>query len=61
MPVWLFERFVGTDLTTMWRWLRTHEFDLDAGPTRDVLPGASNVESWLRTNKQPTPLRERDS
>ena len=25
MPVWLFERFVGTDLTTMWRWLRTHE------------------------------------
>lgn len=35
MPVWLFERFAGTDLTTMWRWLRTARFELDPAPTRD--------------------------
>jgi hypothetical protein len=48
MPVWLFERVVGTDLTTMWRWLRDHEIDLDTGPTRAILPEAMTVEAWLR-------------
>jgi hypothetical protein len=48
MPVWLFERFVGTDLSTMWRWLRTHEIELDPGPTRAMLIAASTGEAWLR-------------
>lgn len=49
MPVWLFERFgfVGKDLTTMWRWLRTATIDLDTGPTRAVHPDALTVEGWL--------------
>jgi uncharacterized protein YbjT (DUF2867 family) len=48
MPVWLFERIVGTDLTTMWRWLRANEIDLDPGPTRAIRPEAVSVEAWLR-------------
>jgi uncharacterized protein YbjT (DUF2867 family) len=48
MPVWLFHRFVGSDLTTMWRWLRTHEIDLDTAPARTILPEARTVETWLR-------------
>jgi uncharacterized protein YbjT (DUF2867 family) len=51
MSVWLFERFVGPDLTTMWRWLRTHEIDLDTALTRAIHPEAASVESWLRTQK----------
>jgi uncharacterized protein YbjT (DUF2867 family) len=51
MPVWLFERIVGTDLTTMWRWLRTNKIDLDTGPTREIYPEAMTVETWLRTQK----------
>ena len=47
MPVWLFERFVGTDLTTMWRWLRTAEFELSTEPTRAILPEALTVRDWL--------------
>jgi uncharacterized protein YbjT (DUF2867 family) len=51
MPVWLFERFVGTDLTTMWRWLRTATIGLDTGPTRAVYPDALTVESWLHRQR----------
>ena len=54
MPVWLFERIVGTDLTTMWRWLRTNKIDLDTGPTRGIYPEAMTVETWLRTQKAAT-------
>jgi uncharacterized protein YbjT (DUF2867 family) len=48
MPVWLFERIVGTDLPAMWRWLRTHAIALDTGPTRAIHPAAFTVEAWLR-------------
>jgi uncharacterized protein YbjT (DUF2867 family) len=48
MPVWLFERIVGTDLTTMWRWLRTANLQFDPGPTRELLPTAMTVAEWLR-------------
>jgi uncharacterized protein YbjT (DUF2867 family) len=51
MPVWLFERIVGTDLTTMWRWLHTNKIDLDTGPTREIHPEAMTIETWLRTQK----------
>jgi uncharacterized protein YbjT (DUF2867 family) len=47
MPVWMFERFVGTDLTTMWRWLRTAEIDVDPAETLQILPTASGVREWL--------------
>ena len=53
MPVWLFERFgfVGRDLTTMWRWLRTGAVDLDTAPTRAIHPDALTVRDWLSTQK----------
>ncbi len=48
MPIWLFQRFVGTDLTTMWRWLRTGEIDFDTGPTLAIHPEALRIEAWIR-------------
>lgn len=47
MPTWLFERFVGTDLTTMWRWLATAEFDPSTATVEGILPGARSVREWL--------------
>lgn len=47
MPEKLFERFVGKDLTTMWRWLRTGQFDMSTQATREVLPEARTVKEWL--------------
>jgi uncharacterized protein YbjT (DUF2867 family) len=52
MPVWMFERFVGPDLITMWRWLSTNEIDLDPQPTRAIHPQAMTVDAWLRRQKQ---------
>jgi uncharacterized protein YbjT (DUF2867 family) len=67
MPVWLFERFgfVGRDLTTMWRWLRTATIDLDTGPTREIHPDALTVRSWLSKQKEaltssPKPAERRE-
>jgi uncharacterized protein YbjT (DUF2867 family) len=53
MPVWLFERFgfVGKDLTTMWRWLRTGDVDLETAPTRKIHPDALTVRGWLSRQK----------
>ena len=48
MPAWLFERFVGDDLTTMWRWLRTNEFDMSTATTRAILPEARTVRDWMQ-------------
>jgi uncharacterized protein YbjT (DUF2867 family) len=47
MPLWLFERFVGTDETTMWRWLGANQIDLDTGPTLDLRAEALTVRKWL--------------
>jgi uncharacterized protein YbjT (DUF2867 family) len=47
MPVWLFERTVGTDLTTMWRWLAAANLRFDTAATREILPSARTVEDWL--------------
>jgi uncharacterized protein YbjT (DUF2867 family) len=55
MPVWLFERFVGPDLTTMWRWLRTAEFDMSTDVTRELLPGSLTVRDWLKRTLEPSP------
>jgi hypothetical protein len=43
----MFERFVGTDLTTMWRWLRHSDVPVDPADTHRLLPTASTVEQWL--------------
>ena len=53
LPTWMFSRFgfVGKDLTTMWRWLRTTTFDVDPETTRSIHPGALSVEAWLRSQK----------
>jgi uncharacterized protein YbjT (DUF2867 family) len=48
MPVAMFERVAGTDLTTMWRWVRGGPVPLDTGPTREIHPGALTVREWLR-------------
>lgn len=54
MPVWLFERFVGTDLTTMWRWLATAQFEMSTAATRELLPEALTVRDWLaHTSRRP--------
>ncbi len=47
MPVWLFKRVAGDDLTTMWSWLATGEVPLDTGPTRAVHPAARTMSDWL--------------
>ena len=47
MPVWMFKRFVGSDLLTMWRWLRTTHVDFDPTLTRELLPTALTVRQWL--------------
>ena len=47
LPVWLFERFTGKDLTTMWRWLRTADIDLSTDTARSLLPEALTVRAWL--------------
>lgn len=47
MPTWLFERFAGTDLTTMWRWLREADVDLSVDQARELLPEARTVPVWL--------------
>jgi uncharacterized protein YbjT (DUF2867 family) len=51
MPVWLFQRFAGTDETTMWRWLGANQIDLDTGPTLDLHPEALTVRKWLARRK----------
>lgn len=47
MPLWLFHRFVGDDLTRMWRWLRTHPVAFDLAATRAIVPAARTVREWL--------------
>ena len=53
MPVWLFERLVGTDETTMYRWLASHEVDLDTQPALELHPEALGVHTWLNRNRGP--------
>ncbi|MFI7673157.1 NmrA family NAD(P)-binding protein [Actinophytocola sp. NPDC049390] len=51
MPVWLFEKFVGSDLTTMWRWLRTNPTDVDTTVTKALVPEARTVRQWLQARR----------
>jgi uncharacterized protein YbjT (DUF2867 family) len=52
MPVWLFQRFVGPDLVRMWRWLATHQVDVDPNETLKHHSAASTVEQFLRRRTQ---------
>jgi uncharacterized protein YbjT (DUF2867 family) len=54
MPLWLFERFVGTDLTTMWRWLRVNVVPVDPEQTRSLLPAVTTVEHALTAHARAT-------
>jgi uncharacterized protein YbjT (DUF2867 family) len=47
LPLFLFRRFVGDDLLTMWRWLHDHPVDADPAVTRDIHPQAMDVRAWL--------------
>ena len=47
MPVWMFRRFVGSDLITLWSWLRMGQVDFDPSETRSLLPAALTVRQWL--------------
>jgi uncharacterized protein YbjT (DUF2867 family) len=52
MPVWLFQRFVGPDLTRMWRWLATNEVHVDPADTRALHPEVATVEEFVRRRRQ---------
>jgi hypothetical protein len=54
MPRWLFERFAGTDETTMWQWLGANEVDVDTGPTLTIHPEALTVREWLARKQAPS-------
>jgi hypothetical protein len=47
MPVRLFERFVGKDLTTMWRWLADNPVPADPAATARLLDHVTTVEEFL--------------
>jgi uncharacterized protein YbjT (DUF2867 family) len=47
MPMFLFRRFVGDDLLTMWRWLHDNPLDADPAETRAIHPEAMDVRGWL--------------
>ena len=61
MPVWLFNRFVGPDLITMWSWLRAAGLQFDLGPTHKILPTALTVRQWLTGRQRPAQQPERTS
>jgi hypothetical protein len=48
IPVALFERLAGDDLTTMWQWIRRTPISFDTGPARELHPQALSVREWLR-------------
>ena len=47
LPVWLFDRFTRGDVTAIWRWVKTGEFELDTAATRAIHPGALTVKEWM--------------
>jgi uncharacterized protein YbjT (DUF2867 family) len=53
MPGSLFERFTGPDLTRMWRWLATHDVEVDLSETRAHHPQAATVEDFVRQRTRP--------
>lgn len=50
LPVWMLDRFAH-DTVTLWRWLRTTDFDADLDVARSIHPTALGVEAWLEQQK----------
>ncbi len=57
MPLWLFQRFVGTDLPTMWRWLRANPVPVDPVRTQQLLPAVTTVEQALTAHSRAGNIR----
>ena len=57
MPVPIFERFVGTDLPRMWRWLRTNRPAFDLQASREIHPGMRTVPDWIAEGREPQRVR----
>lgn len=53
MPIRLFERFAGKDLTTMWRWLAHNPVPTDPTETANLLPHVTTLDQFL-TKPRPT-------
>lgn len=47
MPVRMFERVAGRDLTTMWRWWHGAQPHVDSSTLRAICPDALTVREWL--------------
>jgi uncharacterized protein YbjT (DUF2867 family) len=47
MPVWMFERVAGSDLTTMWRWWREAQPEAETATLREIHPGALTVREFF--------------
>lgn len=47
MPLFLLSRFAGKDVLTMWRWLHDNPVHADPAETREILPEAMDVRTWL--------------
>ena len=58
MPVWMFERVAGRDLTTMWRWWRDAQPEAETRTLREVHPGALTVREFLE-RRRATPSQQR--
>jgi hypothetical protein len=41
------QALVGTDLITMWRWLRTEQVDVDPLETHGILSATLTVRKWM--------------
>jgi uncharacterized protein YbjT (DUF2867 family) len=52
MPVWLFKRFVGSDLIDMWQWLKAAKIEFETASTRVLHPEAATIDGWLRDWKR---------
>ena len=58
MPVRMFERVAGSDLTTMWRWWRDAQPEAQTRTLREIYPDALTVREWLERQKA-TPAQPR--
>lgn len=54
LPVWLFDRFTRGDVTAIWRWVRTGQFELDTAPTLAIHPAALTVREWMVRQRENT-------
>jgi uncharacterized protein YbjT (DUF2867 family) len=54
LPVWLFDRFTRGDVTAIWRWVKTGNFEADTVPTRTIHPAALTVSEWMVRQRHAT-------